>query len=220
MTRLVFFTLLVFSFSAVIGQDLDNYVYGGVSANGYNGDASGYGRFSGIFNAGLRFNRKEKLNGSLNLSIGSITSSNIDFNPSNFPGTNRIPNSFFETSFFSFHYQLQYNLIKKENLIVYVGQGIGFIRFNPKDDLNNNLQDIPETRAQGEEYTNISLMLPTSVGVVYILPNGFGFGFNTTLYNPLTDYLDNISDLGTDEGNDNMLAFGLSMYVPLKRATE
>jgi hypothetical protein len=58
-------------------------------------------------------------------------------------------------------------------------------------------------------------MLPTQVGAIYLLPNQWGIGIQAGLLNPLTDYLDNIKELGNRSGNDNVMQTRLLLYVPL-----
>lgn len=98
--------------------------------------------------------------------------------------------------------------------MVYLSQGIGFIHFSPEDDEGNSLADLPNTREDQETYRQESFMLPTNVGVLYLLPNQYGVSVQAGFYNPMTDYLDNISQLG-DSGNDNILAIRFAFYIPL-----
>ena len=38
---------------------------------------------------------------------------------------------------------------------------------------------------------------------------------STTFHNPLTDYLDNVSELGTVKGNDQAMSVNFSCFIPL-----
>ena len=92
------------------------------------------------------------------------------------------PNTFFRSSLISLHYDLRYNFIRKERLKAYVSLGFGLVRFNPKDQEDNSLQDLLDTRADNETYGNITAMLPLQAGAMYFLDNGFGASFQMGLY--------------------------------------
>lgn len=196
-------------------QKAPRMVYVGVSANAYKGDLqNSYEKYTSIFHVGLKLNKKKRLNGNIGLGYGNINGQSI--NPRFKTSENTVsPNRYFKTSIFTVHYNIQYNFIKNDHWIVYLSQAIGIIRFNPKDKFNVNLQDQLSTRASNETYGNTSLMLPTKVGFIYLFDNEFGAGFEAGFLNTLTDYLDNISQMGTKDGNDNLLQFKFSFYVPL-----
>ncbi|MDX1627056.1 MAG: hypothetical protein R3345_00070, partial [Fulvivirga sp.] len=166
---------------------------------------------------GIQFNKKDKLNGSFQIGFGTINDEDRDFISSN--SSTASANKFFKTNFFYVNYSLHYNLIKKENLIVYISQGIGFLRFTPTDQFGDNLQDQPGTREEGETYRNASIMLPTSVGAIYLLPNQYGIGLQAGFYGTLTDYLDNISQLA-ETNNDNILGIRFAFYIPVFQGIE
>ena len=186
----------------------------GVVIQSYKGDLSDtYSTYSGSFKASLLFNKKERWNGGINLMIGNLSGQTLSGIPS--AGSPQ-PNTFFKTSVVSLHYDLRYNLVSKEKWKAYVSLGFGLMRFNPKDQDDNNLQDLIDTRAANETYGNITGMMPLQVGVMYFLPNGFGVNFQTGFLNTFTDYLDNVSDLGNQSGGDNILQFQFSLLAPLK----
>ena len=108
-------------------------------------------------------------------------------------------------------------MLKKERYILYLSQGLGLLRYKPEDDLGRPLQERYESRPLNETYGNSTIMLPSKLGALYLLPNQWGIGLEAGYLNPLTDYLDNISQWGNKEGNDNVLQFQLRVYVPLKR---
>ncbi|UII29380.1 hypothetical protein LVD15_13400 [Fulvivirga maritima] len=177
----------------------------------YNGDLSQYDQYGALFHIGLQLNKNRKFNGNFNLGIGSVRGENSQFRLND--NLEATPNRYFKTSYLFINYDLHYNIIKKEQVIVYISQGIGLFRFNPKDEDGNNLSDQSNTRNSDETYSNLTLMLPTSVGAIYFLPNEWGVGFQAGLLNTMTNYIDNISELG-DGGNDNILEFRLAFYVP------
>jgi hypothetical protein len=204
------------SLQAQTAQPASRYFWMGLSGNHYRGDLQGGTQFKPGLHLGLKFNKDQRLNGNFTLSLAQVEGQDPGFFPDTEP--NIRPNRYFTSTFFAANYMLQYNLIKKERYRLYIGQGIGLFRYNPKDEQDRPLQDQRSTRLPNEEYGNISLMLPTAAGLIYFLPNQWGIGFQASLLNPLTDYLDNISELGPKKGNDNVLQFRLQLLVPLKEA--
>ena len=196
-------------------QQPASLVYGGFSMNQYRGDLSTPNvKYTGSLALGLQLNRKKRLNGSFGISYGKITGQNslYEFKANE----NATPNRFFSSSIVSLQYDLHYNILKKERYILYLSQGFGILRYNPEDDRDRNLLDRFETRAPNEIYSNTSVMLPSSLGLIYFLPNQWGLGLQAGYLNPLTDYLDNIGQWGTKSGNDNVLKFRFALYVPMK----
>jgi len=207
---LVFILLFVFN----LGQSQekkDKWLRVGLSGAASITDLSKYESFGAVGMVGLQFNKKKRLNGALLLGYGTIEGNDPTFTS---PISNKSPNRFFSTSFLFGNYDLHYNFIKTQKVIVYVSQGIGFIRFTPEDQFGEGLEDQPNTRADDETYRNLSLILPTKLGGMYILPNQFGVGVEVGFFGTMTDYLDNISEFG-DSGNDNIFALSLNLYIPL-----
>jgi hypothetical protein len=126
------------------------------------------------------------------------------------------PNTYFKTSLISMGYELRIHILKKESFVVYVSPGISLLRFEPKDEFKQSYSNQFSTRARGEEYSNISLMLPLKIGGSYYLSNGYGIGVDAGFLNPLTDYIDNISQWGNKSKKDNLLQLNLLLYIPIK----
>jgi hypothetical protein len=196
----------------------------GISANAYRGDLqAGYEKFTSGFHLGIQWMKKKRLNGAINIQIGSISGQNP-----NYQYTGEVsptdkkpnPNHYFKTAIFTVHYELQLNLIKRRNFRVFIAQGIGLIRFNPKDQFQNSLSKDLTSRADGETYSNLALMFPTQCGFQYFLPNGVGAGFKMGWYNPNTDYLDNISRWGNKSGNDKIFACRFTVMIPVRLKSE
>lgn len=198
-----------------MAQKTEIFINAGPSLIKYNGELGSYNNNSGAIQLGLQFNKQDKLNGALNFGFGSATGDDINFGPEVEISTEPNPNNFFKSNFIFFHYELHYNFLRKENYQVYISQGAGIFRFNPKSDLGEDLQDLTETRFQGETYRNASIMLPTSLGGVYFLPNKYGIGLQLGFYNTMTKYIDNIGELG-DNTNDNIFFLKFAVYAPLK----
>ena len=217
MKHIIFVFLISIAYTGFAQQDSTlKWLQFGTAMNAYKGDFQGKAKYTSSFHIGLQFNKKRKLNGSVMLAAGTLNGEDRNFSFESSQTPKPTPNQFVKTDFFHLSYELHYNIIKTENLIVYLSQGIGLIRYTPKDSEGNTLEDQPETRAEGESYRKESLMLPTSVGAVYLLPNQFGIAVQGGYLNTLTDYLDNISTLGDSSDNDNVLQIRLGIYVPLR----
>jgi hypothetical protein len=187
----------------------------GVSANAYKGDlANNYQKWSSAFQAGLKLNFKNRLNSHFNVAVGSITGQNINYT---FPDeiNPATPNVFFKTSFVAANYDLQLHLLKYKGWMIYISQGFGLIRFEPKDEQNKSLQNNFGTQASNETYNNISLILPTQAGISYVFKNGYGINLQTGWLNQQTDYIDNISEWGNRQKKDNTLWFRFACMAPL-----
>lgn len=209
-----FFILLLLSIPIAVSAQLpEKFVHFGIVMHSYKGDMGTYQKYTGGLQLGIQFNKKKRLNGAFNLGLGSITDDDPSFQSSGLAGATE-PNNYFKTNFTYLNYDLHLNLIKKQNLIVYISQGIGFMRFTPKNEAGEKLHGQQNTRMSGENYRNSVIMLPTSLGAIYFLPNNFGLSLQAGLMNPSTDYLDNISEFG-QSGNDNVLTMRMAFYVPL-----
>lgn len=188
----------------------------GISANAYKGDLSAsYQKWAPAFQAGLKLNFKKRLNSHINLGIGSVSGENLTYSVISETGSTPTPNTFFKTNFISVNYDLQVHLLKYKGLMVYLSQGLGIIRYEPKDAQNNKLLADFSTRAGNELYSNVSAVLPTQVGINYILTNGYGIGFQAGWLNLQNDYIDNISLWGTRQKKDNVLMYRFAFMVPL-----
>lgn len=188
----------------------------GFSGNSYKGDlSSSYNKWSGGIKLGILFNRKEKLNGGVQFSYQSVTGQHLSLEPQAENEDDIYPNTFFKSAVISGQYALRYNFIKKDFFHFYLSQGIGIFYYNPQDVNSEELINQSTTRNFSEEYSSTSFYLPTEIGAIYLFRNGYGVGLQGKFFNVLTDYLDNISELGEDDGRDNILSIQLSFYAPL-----
>lgn len=213
------FFLLLSSISS-FGQASDTLkkkeIFFGVGPAAYKGDLGGsYEKNTLIFNIGIKFNRFKKINGNFNLSIGEVTGQQIGYSFDDGTTTSPTPNSFFVSKLIGLNYELHYNFINKEKFKLYISQGIGILRFNPKNDQNQNLVDLTSSRALGEVYGNVSIFFPTQIGALYYLPNDFSFGIQMGFWGTATDYLDNISQWSTSSGNDNIFSARFEVHIPV-----
>ena len=197
-------------------QEKKKEIFFGIGPSAYKGDLSdGFDKWSMIFHVGIKFNRFKKVNGNFALTIGSITGQNINYSYEDGSLPAPSPNRFFTTKLVGLNYELHYNFINSEKVKVYASQGIGVLRFNPQDEYNDSLVDQLFSRAANETYGTITLLLPTQVGVLYILPNDYSVGVQAGYVNTLTDYLDNISAWGNKKGNDNIFSVKFEIHIPV-----
>lgn len=185
----------------------------GISTNAYRGDlGQPYDKWTLGVQGSLLFDHQRRLHGGIHASIGSLTGQANDeriFDPEA-----NTPNRFFKTTFFSAYYGLEYDIVHRPSLIIYISQGLGFIRFSPRDQFNRHLEDDLSTRAANETYGSVAAMLPTQLGATYFFSNRFGVGTKVGFSNLLTDYIDNVSQLGSDNGNDNVLHLQFLFFIP------
>ncbi len=192
-------------------------IFFGVGPVAYRGDLSdSYDKWSGMCNVGIKFNRFRKLNGNFNISIGQVSGQNINYSFDDGSGTATTPVSFVTTSLVGLNYELHYNIIHKENFKLYISQGIGMLRFNPRDEFNQSLIDNLSTRNLGESYGSTTIFFPTQMGLLYTLPNEYSFGFQIGYLGTATDYIDNISQWSTSTGNDNLFSLRFEVHIPVR----
>ena len=183
----------------------------GVGPNVYIGDLSQWESVDIQAALGFWLHKKERLNGQFLLIAGTTSGQNYQYSPEQ--GT---PNRYFKSDLVGGQFEARYNFVKKNAWTIFLSQGLGFLRYQPKDELGEALIDNADTRAPGETYGTTTFMLPTSLGVNYLLANDFGLGMQLGFQNVMTDYLDNISQWGTRSGNDNLFFARLQFLIPLK----
>lgn len=191
-------------------------IHFGLGPASYSGDlGNAYSGSSLMVNFGLKLNKEKKLNGNIKVSIGRVTGQELDYTTTDNSGAVATPNTFFKSTFFGLNYEVQYNLIDKDKIKVYLSQGIGLFRFEPRDQSGQSLVDQTDTRPLGETYRNLTIQLPTQIGAKYYLPNDFGVGVQVGFVNPITDHLDNLGVWGNKNGNDNILSVQFQIHVPI-----
>jgi hypothetical protein len=185
----------------------------GVSSNAYNGDLGGaYAKWTMGVHAGLLLNQKKRLNGSFQLAFGRIVGQDLNFTA---PEPGKTASPYFRTGFVTANYEVHYNFIRTARWKCYVAQGFGIIQYTPRDEEGNKLRDQGATRPDGETYGSVSVILPTKIGFIYFLPNGYGLGLESGFLNSMTDYLDNVGQWGGDAGRDNILFFKFNLNLPV-----
>lgn len=189
------------------------YFFVGGSILSYKGDlSSSYEKFTSGIQLGIRFNKKKKLNGAIQLGLGKVVGQNYNYQyPDNNVGT---PNTFFESNIISCNYDLVFNIIKKENINLYVSQGAGVMRFVSRDEFGSKLIDRLNTRNRNETYNNVTIFFPTSLGLIYHFPKNIHLGVAISWLRPSSDYVDNISNLSSSSTKDNIMAIRMSLFLP------
>ena len=186
----------------------------GTSLNAYKGDLGNpYSKWAASLYLGLRMNKDRRVNFYANINLGSITGQEVNFTSKT--GKQGTPNSFFRTPFFAANAGLHITIFSKNRLSVYITQGVGLMRYTPKNAENQKFIDLLDTRLEDETYAPNTFILPTALGMQYFFKNGFGIGNQIGVMNTQTDYLDNISGFGFSD-KDNVLSLRFSFYAPLE----
>lgn len=195
-------------------KSIEGRLITGLSYGAYRGDLGDTYQSGGLgVHVGYMFSHNKKLHGGLHAAAGTFSGYELSNTSPDF-GAEVLSNTYFRSSFISVHYSLQYDIIRRERWLLYVSQGLGIVRFNPRDEFGNALPDNPETRAENENYGTAAAVLPTQAGIDYYLPNRLGIGLKAGWLNTTTDYLDNVSQLGDKAGNDNVMQVILKVHVP------
>ncbi len=191
----------------------------GVSANAYRGELNPtFQKWTSSFHIAYRMNCHRYLNGRFGLSIGALTGEDLNYSfASSDPEENGVPNNFFKANVITFHYELQFNLIKTRRYMVYLSQGFGIYRFSVQNEEGQDLLNVQTSRARNENYNNFTVMLPSGIGAAYRLANGYSLGLQASILNQQSDYVDNISQLSTDDRRDNTLMVKFFLFAPITR---
>jgi hypothetical protein len=173
-----------------------------------NADGNALHRFHPGVSISLQFDSEKLIAPQLNTGFARIVSQNRDLQP--VEGVS--PNSFVETPFFFVDFRLRARFLREKSFNPYISAGIGLLGYTPRDENGNNLLDNINTRAEGETYGSITAGFPMSVGAELSLSPLIGLGLEYTYRFTSSDYLDNISQLGTRDGGDRLQSLLLSVY--------
>jgi len=192
----------------------------GASALAYKGSLQeSYARWTPGFQVGIKFEKRKLVNGMLSATFGKLIGENRNYQkPSKF-GDEIQPVSKFQTTFFSLQYEAQVLLLTYHGFRIFASQGIGLFRFTPQDWDGNSLFEKDRTRNKGESFSKNAIQFPTQIGFQYWFPNQMGFGFQAGWFNTLTKFIDNMSDLSTNEISDNVAAFRFQFFYHLEQTT-
>lgn len=178
----------------------------------YNGDLTTNGdalhRFYPGFNFTLQFASEKLIGPQLNAGFGRFVTQDRDI-----AAVDGIqPNSFVDTRFFHVDFRLKARFLRETAFHPYLSAGIGLFGYTPRDIDGNNLLDNLSTRNEGETYGSITASFPLSPGFEIELSPLLMLGLEYTYRLTTSDYLDNISQLGSQDGNDKLHILTMSMF--------
>jgi hypothetical protein len=106
-----------------------------------------------------------------------------------------------------------YRFTPKKQGSFYTGIGSGILFFNPKDMNGNALIEDKTSRAENENYSNVTFILPVVIGYRRYINPYTSIYMEFSSINPQTKYLDNINQLGNYKKNDRLftLHFGIQL---------
>lgn len=184
----------------------------GMMGTAYDGDLTTNGdalyRFHPGFNFSFQFASEKLISPQLNAGFGRFVNQDRDI--ASVEGVQ--PNTFVDTRIFHVDFRLKARFLRDKAVHPYVSAGIGLLGYAPRDEDGNNLLDDLNTRNDGETYGSITASFPLSPGVEIELSPLLMVGLEYTYRPTGSDYLDNISQLGTKSGNDKIQALALSLY--------
>ncbi len=132
------------------------------------------------------------------------------------------PNTFVDTRFFFADFRLKARFLREKTVHPYASLGLGLLGYTPRDADGNNLLDNISTRNSNETYGTITAAFPLSLGLEVELSPLVMLGLEYTFRPTTSDYLDNIAELGPNDGNDQLQSLLLSLYFtfdPSRTAT-
>jgi hypothetical protein len=136
----------------------------------------------------------------LNVGFGRITVQYRNLSPP-VAGT---PNTFTDTKLFYANLLLQGHILKSRRIHPIIGTGIGILSFTPRDAAGNSLVEQPQTRLEAENYGTTALMVPLTLALTGRATSRLDVQLRYQYCIVATDYLDNVSELGTKAGNDGL----------------
>lgn len=125
---------------------------------------------------------------------------------------NAAPNRFVETSFYYADLRLKYRFLRHKRIQPYLALGAGVLVFTPRDESGKLLREMPHTRNTGETYNTAIPQLPGVVGLQVQISTLVSASFDYTYRLTPTDYLDNVGQWGSRQGNDALHGLQLSLY--------
>jgi hypothetical protein len=218
------FVLISASFYSLFAKDTlsvrNKFLVAGANALAYKGSLQkSYARWTPGFQFGVYFQKRKLVNGMLTATFGQVIGEDRDYSkPAKFSDQIQ-PVSKFQTNIFSLQYELQLLLFRYKGFRLFASQGIGFLRFTPKDWEGNSLIEKDRTRAPDESYSKNSIQFPTQVGLQYWFPNKMGFGIQAGWLNSTSKFIDNMSKLSGNEVADNIATFRFQFYYFIEQSS-
>jgi hypothetical protein len=175
-----------------------------------------YARWTPAYQLGVRFQMRKHVDGQFHVSFGRFIGEDRDYKLPSRASIGVSPASRFESRFFAMVYETQFRLFRYKGFKLFFSQGIGLFRFSVRDWDGNRLLERDRTREKGETYREISLMLPTRLGIAHQFQNGLTLGLQAGWMNTMSRYLDNMDKLSNNDNRDNLAIFLFQAGYPLR----
>lgn len=193
------------------------FLFAGLNSISYKGSLSPtYAVWTPAFKFGVAFQKRKILNEMLSLTFGRFIGESRDYKLPSTANSSLQPVNRFRTDFISINYDLQILLFQYRSLRIFISQGVGLMRFTPKDWDGNILIDRNRTRNPDEDFNSVTLSFPTQIGLRYSFSNGMAFGFQAGWLNVRSNYLDNMNELSDNSRGDNLAVYRMQYFIPLK----
>lgn len=190
----------------------------GLSGVAYEGDLTqddgDFWRVSPGLNVSLQFDGTRRINLQLRSGVGRITEQTDRMAITAPDGVT--PASFVETNLFFLDLRARLRLIKRGPVQPFLGAGLGFLSFSPRDQNDNFLVENFLSRPAGETYTTLVATFPLMGGVDVRLTKQVGLELLYTFRPVMSDHLDNLGSLGRMAGNDRLHELTLALHVFLQ----
>lgn len=171
-------------------------------------DGDAFYRFHPGVNFSLQFASEKLLSPQLNSGFGRFVSQDRDI--AAVEGLQ--PNTYVDTRFFFVEFRLKARFLREKAVHPYLAAGVGLFGFTPRDEKGNPLLDNIATRQASETYGTITAEFPLGLGLEWELSHLIGLSLEYTFRPTASDYLDNISNLGTQAGNDKLHTITMGLF--------
>lgn len=189
----------------------------GFTANTYIGDLNAnetLHRFYPGLNLSLAFENQKLIAPAFHLFIGKFIAQTRNLPPVD----NIQPNTFVKTHFVNADLLIRIRPFFKKPVYPSIATGLGILNFTPKNENNQNYATLVSTRKPGESYASTTLALPLNLSINLKLARNILVALNYYHLFPSSDYLDNIGQLGTKKGNDQLMIASLSVHIVFESA--
>lgn len=189
----------------------------GFSANTYIGDLNAnetLHRFYPGLHLSLAFENQKLIAPAFHLFIGKFIAQTRNLPPVD----NIQPNTFVKTHFINADLLIRIRPMYKKPVYPSIATGLGILNFTPKNENNQNYATLVTTRKPGESYASTTIALPLNLSINLKLARNIIAALNYYHLFPSTDYLDNIGQLGTKKGNDQLIMATLSVHIVFEAA--
>lgn len=168
-------------------------------------------------NFSVDLDNQKKIRPQLNIGFGRFTEQADEPLPA--PPEGIALSEFVRTSFFYADLRVQYRILRGKKVNPYLSIGAGLFSFQPRDASGNFLGENIFSRLPGEEYLTLIGSCPLSAGIDLPINNNIGLVIEYTYRMTGSDYLDNISQLGPDPGNDQLHTAQIKLCMTLDQYT-